>query len=501
MADDATNVNTVQETSEVILPPGGTTSTAPALHDIFSRIESAKSEGRTAKEAIADTPPPEEKKEEKKEEVKPEPKTEEVDLSKRLDAVAEKKEEDAEISRDKLKAATEEKKVEEKKVEAKVEEKKEDEVPEEELKVLSTDKPKTAKRIQALLKRSATLNTEFATTKAEKEALAKERDDLKKQLEGVKTVDPATDAKVKEQLSELAMYRRRYDLDKDPEIKTKYDARVEAAEQSITSILTARNAGERLLKEIKAAGGWAKFASSTRLLPVNDDEGGTKSIPASDVADLILQNLPLGERKALESAMMEQISTAREKDRFLKEQQDSAAEYFKKREEETTRQTEEHKKNQDAATKQIDEWAKKTLDADWLQDKTPDPKATLTEKAAIDEYNKYNGQLRTLFKKAIATHDLPGLMEIMTDSVRYYEERRVTSSLRGENAKLKADLAAKQAEIDRFKGAGRSVPRAGSITSTSSSETSKNTAPRDISDAFDRIGRGESVVLSSREEE
>lgn len=500
MPDDTANVNTVQETSEVILPPGGSNSTAPALHDIFSRIESAKSEGRTAAEAIAETPPVKEEKKEEKEEVKPEPKAEDADLTKRLDAAAEKKEEEAEISREKLRTATEEKK-EEVKSEEKKDEKKEDDVPDEELKVLPSDKPKTAKRIQALLKRSATLNTEFATTKAEKEALAKERDDLKKQLEGVKTNDPATEAKIKEQLDELAMYRRRYDLDKDPEIKTKFDTRVEAAEKSITDILVARNAGEALLKEIKADGGWAKFASSTRLLPINDGEGGTKNIPAAEVADLILQNLPLGERKALEAAMMEQIATVREKDRFFKEQQATAAEFFKKKEEENQRLAAESQKKQEEATKQIDEWAKKTLEADWLKDKTPDPKATPAERAAVDEYNKYNAQLRSLFKKAISTHDLPGLMEIMTDSVRYYDERRVSSTLRSENAKLKADLAAKQAEIDRFKGAGRSVPRAGSITSPASSEGAKNHAPRDISEAFDRIGRGESVILSSREEE
>jgi hypothetical protein len=501
MAEDTTNTNTVQQSSEVILPPNSTGSTAGALSDIFNKIESAKSEGKSAQEAIAAPTPEPEAKTEVKEEVKPEPK-EESDLSKKLAAAQEKKDDDGEITREKLRAASEEKKEEPKVEEKKPEVKPEDEVPEDELKVLPADKPKTAKRIQALLRKIDTVNTEVTKTKAEASEKAAKLAELEKKLSEVKPIDPATDAKVKEQLDELSMYRRRYELDKDPEVKTKYDARVEAAETSITSILKARQAGDGLLKVIQEEGGWAKFSSSNRLLPISDGEGGTKNVAAAEVADLILQNLPLGERKALEGAMMEQYQTKRDKERYFKEQQDTAAEFFKKREEETQRQTVEQQKQAEAARKQIDEWSQKTLESDWLKDKVPDAKATATEKAAIDEHNKYNAQLRGLFKKAISTHDLPGLMDIMTDSVRFYDERRVSSSLRNENAKLKADLAAKQAEIDRFKGAGRSVPKAGSIaTSPTSSSSSRGELPTDISSAFDRIEReGRSSVLLNSDE-
>lgn len=502
MANEETSQQqTVKEHIEVVDAPGMTNSGVKALSSMFDKIAEGKGDGKSAQEVIA-AQPREEIKPEVKEEVKePEKKEEASELSKKLDTAQEKKDEtkEEEVSREALLKATEEKK-EEKKAEVK-EVKTEDDVPEEELKVLPTDKPKTAKRIQSLLRRIETVNAESATTKKELTEKAAKLADLEKKLSEVKTVDPATDEKIKGQLDELQMYRRRYELDKDPEVKTKFDSRAEAAEAAITATLTRARAGKPLLDLIAAEGGWAKFADSMTPVAISDGEGGTKEVPAATLADQILQRLPLGERKAVEAAMMEQIQVKRDKERFYKEEQDKAVQYFKNRDELTVKQQQEQQKQIDDAKKLIDDYTAKTLQSDWLKDKEIPANATPSEKAAAEEHNKYNNQLRALYKKHVSAKGLPELLDMVVDSVRYYDERRTTQNLRKEVERLTKEVQAKQLEINKFKGGARSVPKTGSISVAPTQENPRDNLPKSISDAFDRIQRGERVTVGAGDDE
>ncbi len=92
-------------------------------------------------------------------------------------------------------------------------------VADDQLQVLQTDKPKTAKRISALLKKVTEVTEREANTVKEKLAKDEEIKTLKDQLANVKTVDPKTEEEIVNARKELAMFRRRYDLDRDPEIK------------------------------------------------------------------------------------------------------------------------------------------------------------------------------------------------------------------------------------------------------------------------------------------
>jgi hypothetical protein len=487
-----TTIVTKNETTEVVNAPGQTNEGVKRLSSMFDKIAEGKSEGVSAKDTIASMPKLEPKKEvekpvEKVKEEKVEVKAEDSDLSKKLNETQQKKDEkkEEEVSREALRKSTEEQKVEDKKEEVKAE----DEVPEEELKVMATDKPKTAKRIQALLKKIETVTSEVTKTKAEAKEKADKLAEYEAKLNSVKTVDPETAKKVEEQQSELAMLRRRYELDKDPEVNKKYDSRVDQAEERITKVLTARNAGKALLDLIKEEGGFQKFAGSGRTITVQDEQ-----LTAAELADRVLNALPLGERKIVEAAMMDQVQTKMERERFFKEQQDSAVEYFKKKEEENAKRGSEFEKQVAEGRKAIEEFQNKALQAEWMKDREIPANATPTEKAAAEEYNKYNSQLRSLLKKATTAKELPEMFDIITDSVRYYDERRTSGNLRNEVARLKSELQAKQLEINKFKGAGRTVPKAGSIASgpADSGET-KEARPTSISDAFDRLQRGESL--------
>ncbi len=488
-----------KETTEIIDNGQTLNSQNSNLASIFDKLEAGKEDGISNKEALKDegkvVESAPQKKEDKKE-VVAEVKEEKTDLEKKLDATVEAKGVDEEVTREKLLAATEKKAD---KGPAKAEDKKEsgEEVPEEELQVLPHDKPKTAKRIQALLKRAENLSGEFGRTKAEKESIAKERDELVEKLKTVKTVDPKVEEDVKKNLDELAMYRRRYELDKDPEVKTKFDSRVDSAESAITATLVKRNAGKGLLDLIKEEGGWSKFSESNRIVTIPDGEGGNKSVTAAEMSEAVLQALPLGDRKAIEAAMVDQINTRRDKDRYLKEQQDQAVEYFKKKETEASKGSEEYQKQVEESKKVIEEYKKKTLDSEWIKDKPVPANASPVEKAAIEEHNKYNSQLRTVFNKAIGTKSLNDLLEVVTDSVRFYDERRVSSSLRKENEALKAQLEAKQKEYDKFRTAGRSVGRSGSIATAPAHDSTSSDRPKSLDEAFDRLDKGESLSKKS----
>ncbi len=494
MADEAKqdpNVVEKRETVEALDMTGKTMTRDTPLASIFDKIETGKGEGKSADEVIKEESiAPEQKKEEKKVEAQVEKKVEaqRTDLDKKLDEAQQKKDDAEEGSRAALNKTSEKK--EEKKVEPadKKEEKKEELAPEEELQVLPHDKPKTVVRINTFLKKIHDLKQETATTKAERDDKATKLAELEKKLSEVKTVDPKTDEAIKSQLDELAMFRRRYDLEKDPEVKTKFDSRVESSEKSILDTLTRRGAGDPLINLIKEDGGWMKFADSGRVITLKD---GTQTT-AAQLAETIVQQLPISERRAIDAAMMEQVQLKRDKDRFFQEETSKATEHFKKRDEEAQKHQQEYQKQVEEAAKTIETWHKDVVAKnDWLKEKDIPANATPEQKTAIEEDNKYTRQLNTVLKKSLGVKDIKEALDVTLDSVKYYNERREREKAVAEITKLKADLVAKQTEIDSFKKASRST-KGGSLTGGGSSHvvTAQDRQPKGLEAAFDMAGAG-----------
>lgn len=482
------NIRTVhkQETTEILDSSGRTLQRSNALHSIFDKMQEGKPVGDAAKEVEIEhqkAEKREEKKEEKKEVIE-KAETKPDDLSKKLEQTQQKKADDEEISREKLRQQSEASPL------TKDDKPIEEVIPEEELQVLATDKPKTAKRIQALLKKVETVNSTYAATKKERDELDAKRAELEKKLSEVKSVDPKTDEAVKAQLDELAMFRRRYDLDKDPEVKTKYDDRIVSAEKPIVDILTRHGAGEALLNVIKEEGGWLKFSQSTRPVTLKDGPA-----PAAEVADLILQTLPFGDRRTLESLATEQITTKREKDRYYEEQQKTASEYFKNKEDQAAKGSVEYQKQVEEARKMIEAWNKDVHEKhDWLKEKEVPATASAEQKAALEDDNKYTRQLKGLLKKAVETKDISGMLEVVLDSVQYYQERRAHSKTQAALAAEKKEVKRLQDELDKFKNAGKSVSRAGSISGAGTSPGEvKDKKPQSLTEALDIMARGGSL--------
>jgi uncharacterized coiled-coil protein SlyX len=484
------NIQSKQETVEVLDGNGNTlNSRSSPLSGIFDKLEEAKEEGRSNKEALAELSS---EKPERKQQSKP-AQEKKVEDEPKADAITDAKEEapknlrDALRKQDFFKAKAEEKKAEDKKADA-------EEVQESDLKVLDTDKPKTAKRIQAFLRKIDAVNSTLAETKKEADAKAAKLAELEKQLGDVKKVDPATDEAVKKQLDELAMYRRRYEIDSDPEIKTKFDTRISAADAAIEETLTRYGAEKEMFELIKAAGGWMKFAEGTKAIAVPDGEGGTKYLTSAEIADAVMARLPLAGRKAIESAMIEQIGVTRDRDRFIKEETGKASDYFKQREDSFKKQQEAQQAQFGESRKMIDSWKDKFVkESDFLKDKPVDADANAEQKAAVAEHNKYNAQLREMLEKSLTSTDVNEALELIADSIRYHDERRTSSQLRKENESLKAEIAKEKAAANKFRSASRTVPRQGSISTSAASSNSQSSRPTTIGDAFDRLERGDSV--------
>jgi hypothetical protein len=481
-------ITTKQETAELLDSNGQTLTRSSPLSSLFDKMEQGVPAAEAAKQVETEKPSPKpDVKPEVKPEVNPEVKpttTNLPDLSSKLDSTVQKKSEDEEISRAKLKAQSTPKDSEDVKAPA------EEVVPEDELQVLPHDKPKTAKRIQALLKKIETVNSTYAETKKQAEERATKLAELEKRLAEVKTVDPKVDEAVKKQLEELSMFRRRYDLDNDPEVKSKYDDRIVSSEKPIADILVKNGAGEALVAIIKEEGGWLKFSQSGRMITLKDGP-----LPAAEVADLIVKNLPFADRKLIDSISMEQITTKREKERFFEEQTKTANEFFKKQEEEKAKGTQDYQKQVEEARKAIDAWDKDVHEKnEWLKEKEIPTNATPEQKLELEEDNRYTKQLNGLLKKAVETKDINGMLEVVLDSVKYCQERRAHSKTQQALAVEKKNVQKLQAEIDKFKQGARSVSKAGSISGSGTSSGEAQTAkPETFKEALDRIAAGEQI--------
>jgi hypothetical protein len=358
-------------------------------------------------------------------------------------------------------------------------------IADDQLQVLQTDKPKTAKRISALLKKVTEVTEREALTVKEKLAKEEEIKTLKEQLANVKTADPKTEEEIVQARKELSMFRRKYELDKDPEIKQRFDSRIESADSAIPDILKKNNAGEGLINLIKEEGGWAKFSNSNRLVTLAD---GSK-VTTAELADQIVQALPFSDRKAVDSLTTEQITVKREKERFLEAEIKQADEFFRQREEAAQRGSSEYAKQIKEAEATIKKWQEKVaVENAFLKEKEIPSDATPEQKKELEEENAHAKELNNALKKNLNTKDLDGMLNIVLEATKFHQEKRQRAKLEAENAKLKADLKAKADELDRFKESGKTTLKPGSLKGGGSAPVNTKVAkPQTLEDAFDKL--------------
>lgn len=363
----------------------------------------------------------------------------------------------------------------------------EDELSDEDLQPSPLDKPKTQKRIQALLKKVEEANNIVATTKKEAEEKAKKLAELEAKLgkEGG-SGSTALDDKVKAQLDELAMYRRRYELETDPEVKSKFDDQIAARDTDIIGILKANQAGEALIKAIEAEGGAAKFAKSNKVFKLADGSNITAKELFQNIRDRLTEGSP-ADALAFDAALQDQFRLQGEKTRYIEAERAKAKEYFEGREKQAKEQSEQLK------TK-VESWIAKTTSEDpAFKDLEIPANATPEQTKEIKDENIYRKQLRDVLRSSVYTNNPEEYLDIVKDATMLYPVKREAEKAKKALADKDAEIAKLKDELAKVRGASRTTPTNGSLGSGGAApQVKKPAAARSIEDEFAAIaGQGE----------
>lgn len=334
------------------------------------------------------------------------------------------------------------------------------EVPEDHKKVLPHDKPDTAKRIKAIL-------AERDNERAAKTALQAERDAAKKELEDAKKSGASSEeiAKLKQEYentkTDLLRYRRRYELDNDPEFTTKYREPVKMAEKTIEDTLKKYGFAEGTLKTIADAGGFGAFSTSQKTFTVQendpDEPGKTRPVvkTAAEISREWLNSLPIADSEAIRATLGKQSLLRSEEQQAIAKAQEDAKTHF----ENLTKQQREAQESAQAEMKKKSEeyesWRTKTeTETDWLKDRAIPDNATEAQRKEIAEHNEFNKQLRE------------GLKKHPTNTAEYTQLKMDATEahhLRRTKGQLEARIAELESQVKKSKDAMRTTPRSGSL--------------------------------------
>lgn len=348
------------------------------------------------------------------------------------------------------------------------------------------DKPKTQKRIQALLKKVEEANAIVATTKKEADEKAKRLAELEAKLgkEG-DSGSAVLDDKVKAQLDELSMYRRRYELETDPEIKSKFDDKITARESDIIGILKTNQASEALIKAIEAEGGVAKFAKSNKQLKLSDGTVVTARQLFQDIRDRLTEASP-ADAIAFDAALQDQFRLESEKVRHIEAERAKAKEYF----------TEKEKKAKEASEQlktKVESWISKVSTEDpAFKDLEIPSDASPEKKKEIAEENVYRKQLRDVLRNSVYTNNPDEYLDVVKDATMLYPVKREAEKAKKLLAERDAEIAKLKEELDKVRGASKTtVGKGGSISSGQGAQPkSQQGKARSIEDEFAAIAGG-----------
>jgi len=255
--------------------------------------------------------------------------------------------------------------------------------------------------------------------------LQTERDTFEKQIKELNEKVGRLDPKVEAELKDLREFRRKLDVEADPEFK-KFDDESNAQTESIYGKLLSVGVPDHTIEKIKSMGGVFKVQW-----------------------DPILEKLPSAAKRFIE-VKLTQLED-------LKEKKTAAITTAKKNSEEFLTQ---RAQAGEVAKKEYREKAATTLDSmlpklDWFVEKKATDKSTEAEKASITEHNKLLTETKEAIKEAI-DDDSPemraflavGLAQLMKLRADYSS---ATAAHKFEVEKLKAELAAANTLLEKVK--------------------------------------------------
>jgi hypothetical protein len=336
-------------------------------------------------------------------------------------------------------------------------------VPEEQRKVLPHDKPDTARRIKAIL-------AERDAERAAAAAARKEVEDAKKA--GASSEELTALRQEHEKLREDALrLRRLHDIKNDTEFNAKYDEPVKQVDATISETLKRYGFGEPTLKAIESEGGFAAFSRSTKTFNVQvpdlDNPGQNKTVAktAAQLAREWINGMDVADGEAVKSSLGKQQLLQSEKAAAIEKAQAEAKSYFENQTKAQREAQETAQQTTQKATKEYEEWLAKTeTETEWLKDRQVPDTASDAEKAAANEHNEFNKQLRAGLKKHPTNALEYGQMKL--EAAEAHHLRRTVGEKDARIAELEAQLKQKSAAM-------RTTPKSGSLLRSESKPEAK----------------------------
>jgi len=319
-------------------------------------------------------------------------------------------------------------------------------------------KPDTAKRIKFFISETKRLTSE-------KEAVTKELEEAKKAPKTAVNVEEVTKLREEYQKThdELTKFRRRYEVDNDPEFQAKYNEPVAAVEKNIENIFRKYKLDDATMKVIKDEGGFASFSSSRKTYPVQepdqDNPGEFKTVHKTasqlfngwvnggsmDVVDAENIKASLGKQQLIKSEAQAAMQKA----------QDDAKVHFENMSAEKQKAQDELDASNKVIADGYKQWQKEIeTNTEWLKQKPIPETASEEEKKALAEENEFSKQLRDGLDKH--PKDAKDYAKLQFDAAEGNHLRRTMAQRDAQIERLTAALA-------KQKGAMKTTNKGGSL--------------------------------------
>jgi hypothetical protein len=344
-------------------------------------------------------------------------------------------------------------------------------VPADHLKVLPHDKPDTARRIKQLLADRDRAADEAKAAKAELEAAKK----APQTAANVEEVERLKTEYAKAQ-DDLLRYRRRYEIESDPEFTTKYREPIKQVEAGIETSLKKYGFGDATIEAIRKEGGFAAFSRSSKTFTVQeadpDNEGKTRPVvrTAAQLARGWLDGLPVSDSEFIKAGLGKQQLLQSEEQAAITKAQEDAKGYFENQTKAQREAAEKAAETTKAMAAEYEKWAEETeTKTDFLKEVPIPDNATEDQRKEIEDRNEFAKQLRAGLRKN-------------PSNVKEYTQLKFEAAeshhLRREMGAKERRIAELEAQLSKAKGAMKTTAKAGSIL-TASKDAPKDVTPAD----------------------
>lgn len=334
---------------------------------------------------------------------------------------------------------------------------------------------KSAKRFRELHRRWKEADSKAARTVEEIKQRDAKLTALEKEMAEIKNGRGASDDQIKRDQEDLKRFRRRYEIDKDPEFNTRFNDRIKITNDVIHGILLKNGVKKEDADFIASNGGFNAYIEQ-------NPEG----------AETFLNALSLGDRQKIQTALTEQQLVARARDEFIRTETENADKYFQEKE---RAEAEARAKNPDPSKiaeqekKVMNDWSESVIKTlPYFQEQEIPGDAAPEVRTRLEDENKFAAELREQLKGNLQPKNLQERVDIaLAATLAHRLKRRLDETT--------ARITELEKENEALKNDSATTPRSGNTTTSGGSESGRPKAPvKGLGAVLDAMERGERVA-------